>query len=157
MKPQRSGAPQEHHQRPVAGDVVDEAALLRQAREVKARAYAPYSHFKVGAVVLTADGDTFVGVNVENASFRVTSCAEQTAIATMVSAGASAEVVAVAVVGDGADPCTPCGACRQTIYEFGPNATVFSSGDGGRPLIATIGELLPNSFGPARLGQGRGE
>ncbi len=133
-----------------------EAELLRAARAVRSRAYAPYSHFRVGAAVLTADGRTFLGVNVENASYRLTSCAEQTALVSMVAAGVRGPVIAVAVVGDGDDPCTPCGACRQTIFEFGPDAMVTSSGDGGWPLTAHITELLPHGFGPRRLGQGQG-
>jgi cytidine deaminase len=131
----------------------DEAELLRQARSIRARSYSPYSHFRVGAVVVTEDGQVFEGTNVENASYRMTTCAEQAALATMVTAGVRSPVVAVAVVGDGADPCTPCGACRQTIFEFGPDATVFASGDGGRPLVAHITELLPHGFGPKRLAQ----
>jgi cytidine deaminase len=133
----------------------DEADLLRRARAVRERAYAPYSHFRVGAVVLTADGHRFEGVNVENASYRMTTCAEQSAIAAMATAGVRSPIVAVAVVGDGDDPCTPCGACRQTIFEFGQDATVYASGDGGRPLIRHITELLPNGFGPKRLAQGQ--
>lgn len=132
----------------------DEAELLRQARAVRQRAYAPYSHFRVGAVIVTEDGQVFEGVNVENASYRLTTCAEQSAIATMATAGARSPIIAVAVVGDGEDPCTPCGACRQTIFEFGPDAMVYSSGDGGRPLISHITELLPHGFGPKRLAQG---
>lgn len=134
---------------------IDEAALLRAARAVRERAYAPYSHFRVGAVIVTADGQRFEGVNVENASYRMTTCAEQSAIATMATAGVRSPIVAVAVVGDGDDPCTPCGACRQTIFEFGPDATVYSSGDGGRPLTAHITDLLPHGFGPKRLAQGQ--
>lgn len=145
----RSPAPQ-----PSEGPV-DEAALLRRAREVRQHAYVPYSHFRVGAVVLTADGRTFEGVNVENASYRMTVCAEQSAIARMVSSGCHGPIEAVAVVGDGQDPCTPCGGCRQAIFEFGPRATIYASGDGGRPLIAAITELLPHGFGPARLSQGQ--
>ena len=133
----------------------DEAELLRQARSIRERSYSPYSHFRVGAVVVTKDGQVFEGTNVENASYRMTTCAEQAALATMVTAGVRSPVVAVAVVGDGADPCTPCGACRQTIFEFGPDATVFASGDGGRPLVAHITELLPHGFGPKRLAQGQ--
>ena len=137
------------------GATYDEADLLRRARTVRARAYAPYSHFRVGAVVVTDDGQVFEGVNVENASYRMTTCAEQSAIGTMISAGVRRPIVAVAVVGDGDDPCTPCGACRQTIFEFGPQATVYSSGDAGRPLVTPITELLPHGFGPKRLSQGQ--
>ncbi|GGI09243.1 cytidine deaminase [Egicoccus halophilus] len=137
------------------GVTYDEADLLRRARTVRARAYAPYSSFHVGAVVLTEDGQLFEGVNVENASYRMTTCAEQSAIATMVTAGVRSPIVAVAVVGDGEDPCTPCGACRQTIFEFGPQATVYASGDAGRPLVTVIADLLPHGFGPRRLAQGQ--
>jgi cytidine deaminase len=143
-------------QRPAPAEL-DDAELLRRAREVRLRAYAPYSHFRVGAVVVTEDRQIFEGVNVENASYRVTTCAEQSALATMISAGVRSPVVRVAVVGDGDEPCTPCGACRQTIYEFGPDATVLSSGDGGHPLVTTIRELLPHGFGPTRLAQGQEE
>ena len=137
------------------GVAYDEADLLRRARALRDRAYAPYSGFRVGAVVVTDKGELFDGVNVENASYRMTTCAEQAAIAGMVSAGVRGPIVAVAVVGDGRDPCTPCGACRQTIFELGPQATVYASGDGGQPLVAHITELLPHGFGPKRLGQGQ--
>lgn len=143
--------PDSHPDRPT----YDEVELLSQARRIRRHAYAPYSHFRVGAVVVTEDGQVFEGVNVENASYRLTVCAEQAAIATLVTTGSRSPVVAVAVVGDGDDPCTPCGACRQTIFEFGPDATVYSSGDAGRPLTTHITELLPHGFGPARLSQGR--
>jgi cytidine deaminase len=132
----------------------DEADLLRRARAARQRAYAPYSQFHVGAVVVTATGEAFEGVNVENASYRMTTCAEQAAIVTMVSAGVRGPIAAIAVVGDGASPCTPCGACRQIIFEFGPDALVYASGDGGRPQISHITELLPHAFGPRRLAEG---
>lgn len=138
------------------GPIYDEADLLRRARAVRERAYAPYSQFRVGAVVMTADGEVFDGVNVENASYRLTTCAEQTALVSMVAAGVRGPVIAVAVVGDGDDPCTPCGACRQTIFEFGADATVYASGDAGRPLVVHITDLLPHGFGPMRLAQGQG-
>lgn len=137
--------------------VVDEADLLRRARQARERAYTPYSDFRVGAVVVTEDGDVFEGANVENASYGLTMCAERVAVGAMAAAGVRSPIVAVAVVGDGDDACTPCGACRQVIFEFGPDATVYASGDGGRPLVATIRELLPHGFGPRRLAQGRGD
>jgi len=144
MRPDRSGR----------GPAYDEADLLRRARAVRSRAYVPYSHFHVGAVVVTPSG-FYEGVNVENASYRVTTCAEQTAIVRMIAEGDRGPILAVAVVGDGEDPCTPCGACRQTIFEFGPDAVVYASGDGGKPLVASINELLPHGFGPHRLAQGQ--
>ena len=139
--------------RPASAAVVDEADLLHRARAARRRAYAPYSHFHVGAAILTAEGEVFDGVNVENASYGLTMCAERVAIGAMVAAGRRGPVVAVAVVGDGEDALTPCGACRQVIFEFGPEAVVYGSGDGGRPVRATIRELLPHAFGPGRLNQ----
>lgn len=140
-----------------SGDSVDEADLLRRARAARSRAYAPYSGFHVGAAVLTEDGRVFEGANVENASYSLTACAEGNAVRTMAMSGRVSPIVAVAVVGDGEDAVTPCGACRQIIFEFGPSATVYGSGDGGRPLVTSIRELLPHAFGPKRLSQGRDE
>lgn len=139
------------------GVVVDEADLLHRARQVRQRAYAPYSQFHVGAVVLTRAGNLFEGVNVENASYGLAICAERNAITSMVTAADRSGIAAVAVVGDGDAACTPCGACRQFIFEFGDDAVVYASGDGGRPLERTIRELLPDAFGPARLNQGRAD
>jgi cytidine deaminase len=134
----------------------DVTELLRQAREVRERAYVPYSRFRVGAVVVTEDGRRFEGANVENASYRLTSCAEQSAIGAMATSGSRGPIAVVAVIADGEEPCTPCGACRQTILEFGPDAVIHASGDGGRVLTTTIAELLPHSFGAARLVDGHG-
>lgn len=145
MKP--TGAPE--------GVTYDEADLLRRARAARERAYAPYSGFRVGCAVVTSEGRVYEGANIENAAYPLSACAEQTTIRAMVATGDRAPIVAVAVVGDGEDPCTPCGGCRQVIFEFGPDATIYASGDGGRPLVAHITELLPHAFGPVRLGQGR--
>jgi cytidine deaminase len=134
---------------------IDEADLLRRARAARERAYAPYSGFRVGAVVVADDGRVFEGANVENASLGLSACAERVALQALASSGRTAAVVAVAVVGDGEDPATPCGACRQVIFEFGADAVVYASGDGGRPLVSGIRELLPHPFGPRRLAQGR--
>lgn len=145
MKPEH-----ERDQRPVE---VDEADLLHRARDARRNAYVPYSGFHVGAAVLSASGTVFTGANVENAAYPLTICAEQNAISTMVAAGDTGPILAVAVVGDGEDPCTPCGGCRQVIAEFGPRSLVLSSGDGGRPLRTPATELLPHAFGPMRLAQ----
>lgn len=139
------------------GAILDEADLLRRARAARERAYAPYSGFRVGAAIALQDGRVFEGANIENASYSLSVCAERAAVHAYVAAGLQLPVVAVAVVGDGEDPCPPCGACRQVIFEFGPDAIVYSSGDGGRPLVASIRELLPHPFGPRRLAQGFGE
>jgi cytidine deaminase len=139
------------------GGAVDEADLLRRARAARERAYAPYSGFRVGAAVVTEDGRVAEGANVENASYGLTTCAERLAVATLAASPPRSPVVAVAVVGDGDGPCLPCGSCRQIIFEFGPDATVYASGDGGRPLVASIRELLPHAFGPRRLAEGRAD
>ncbi|MGM0617246.1 MAG: cytidine deaminase [Actinomycetota bacterium] len=131
-------------------------ALVARARALRADAYAPYSGFHVGAVVVTASGRRFEGVNVENVSYRLTTCAEQAALAAMCTAGGREEVVTVVVAGDGPDPCTPCGACRQTIAEFGAAAVIHAAGATGAVLTAPIAELLPRAFTPERL-DARGE
>lgn len=132
----------------------DPHQLLRQAAEVRARAYVPYSGFHVGAVLVTEDGQVFEGVNVENASYRLTSCAEQTAITGMVAQGVRGPIRVVAVVGDGRDTVAPCGACRQTILEFGPHAQVHAAGAddlAGSVVTRSIAELLPGGFDRDRL------
>lgn len=134
---------------------VDEADLLRRAREARERAYAPYTAFRAGAAVATADGRVVEGATVEAAVPGLTMCAERVALGALVASGDRSPVVAVAVVADGQDPCPPCGACRQMIFEFGTEAMIYASGDGGRPLVASITELLAHPFGPRRLAQGR--
>lgn len=120
--------------------------LLRAARKAMKNAYAPYSKFRVGAAILTSTGEIFVGCNVENASYGMTNCAERTAIfAAVAQLGPTLEIRAVAVTNDHGVPCSPCGACRQVIYEFGPDATVFFQGTNGSKQ-AHITELLPEGF-----------
>ena len=120
--------------------------LLRAAQAAMKNAYAPYSKFRVGAALLTTSGKVFAGCNVENASYGMTNCAERTAIFSAVAQlGPKLEVSAIAVVNDHGVPCSPCGACRQVIYEFGPDATVFFQGAKGDQQ-AQITELLPEGF-----------
>ena len=122
------------------------ATLLRTARTAMKKAYAPYSNFRVGAAILTKTGKVFRGCNVENASYGMTNCAERTAIFSAVAElGPKLEVTAVAVVNDHGVACSPCGACRQVIYEFGPDAVVFFQGADGDKQ-AHITELLPEGF-----------
>lgn len=120
--------------------------LLQAARLAMKRAYAPYSHFKVGAALLTAKGQLFVGCNVENASYGLSNCAERTAIfAAVAKAGPGLVIHAIAVVNDHGVSCSPCGACRQVIFELGPAATVvFQSARGWKQSLIT--ELLPEGF-----------
>lgn len=120
--------------------------LERAAAKTMKHAYAPYSNFHVGAAILLTNGRIFSGCNVENASYGLTNCAERTAIFSAVAQlGTKIEIRAVAVSNDKGVPCSPCGACRQVIYEFGPDATVFFEGAHG-PKQSHITELLPEGF-----------
>ena len=121
--------------------------LLRLARAVQQNAHAPYSKFRVGAAILLENGETFTGCNVENASYGLTNCAERSAIFTAVSklGGANVKIKAVAVVNDHDAACSPCGACRQVIAEFGPNAVIWYQGRDGI-VENTMNTLLPDCF-----------
>ncbi len=133
----------------------DEAALVQAASAAREHAYAPYSNFRVGCAVLAADGRVFTGANVENAAYGTTICAERVALPAAVVAGVR-EFVALAVVGDGDGPCTPCGACRQVLFEFAPELIVLAGGADGALARYRLGtELLPDGFGPIRLVEGR--
>jgi cytidine deaminase len=121
-------------------------ALIDAARTMLGRAYAPYSKFHVGAAILTETGNLYTGCNVENASYGVTNCAERTAIFTAVaSEGPGMKLRAVAVLNSQTMPCSPCGACRQVIYEFGPQALVIYQGNGSLNE-ASAEQLLPAGF-----------
>jgi cytidine deaminase len=124
------------------------ADLQQRAIAVAHHAYAPYSNFRVGAAVLLTDGTIVTGCNVENASYRLTVCAEQAAIATAVSLrGPSIRIRAIAVANLNDTASQPCGACRQTIHEFSaPDTIVFFPGEKGVIAQATIAELLPAAF-----------
>ncbi len=121
--------------------------LLSSARDALKRSYARYSNFRVGAAVLTEQGEVFTGCNVENASYGLTNCAERSAIFTAVqqTKAARLSIRAVAVVTADDVPCSPCGACRQVIFEFGENATVIFKGQNGFREMS-ISDLLPQSF-----------
>lgn len=123
----------------------ERAELIRQARDVRLRAYAPASDFQVGAAVLTDDGRTFVGCNVENASYGLTICAERAAICAAVAAGAR-NVRAVAIVTDLDEPARPCGACRQVLAEFGKDMQVVLAGRGEQVVTTSLATLLPEPF-----------
>jgi len=124
--------------------------LVVTAQAAAAGAYAPYSGFRVGAVVVADDGRSFTGVNVENAAFGSTMCAEANAMASAVTAGVrEIEVVAVACL-DGGE-CYPCGNCRQMMRELSVARIVVQDGAGG-VRSHTLDELLPHAFGPESLG-----
>ena len=120
--------------------------LKKAAERVMKNAHAPYSNFRVGSAILLTNGKTFTGCNVENASYGMTNCAERTAIFSAVAElGPRIEIAAVAVTNDHGVACSPCGACRQVIYEFGPDAMIYFQGADG-PKQAHITELLPEGF-----------
>ena len=131
----------------------DAQALLDDARKVAQNAHAPYSQFKVGAVAVDADGNHHVGVNVENAAYGSTICAEAHAIAAAVSGGAR-KVDTVAVVSLNGPECYPCGNCRQVMREFDVDEVIVEA-PGGVPRIHTLDEVYPLDFGPEDLGEKR--
>ena len=120
--------------------------LIEEAEKARKRAYTPYSKFKVGAAVLCDDGKIFTGCNIENASFGLALCAERVAIFKAVSEG-STKFEAIAVIGDTDKPCSPCGACRQVISEFGEDIPLIMANLKGDVKIKNIKELLPEAFG----------
>jgi cytidine deaminase len=122
--------------------------LQQRAIAVAHHAYAPYSNFRVGAAVLLTDGTIVTGCNVENASYRLTVCAEQAAIAAAVSLhGPKIRIQAVAVANLNGTASQPCGACRQTIHEFStPDTIVYFPGEKGAITQTTIADLLPAAF-----------
>jgi cytidine deaminase len=123
------------------------ARLIDAAREALTQAYSPYSGIRVGAAVLTAKGQVYSGGNVENASYGLTLCAERAAVAAAVAGeGPGMRIKALAVVSNQPGAFAPCGACRQVILEFGPEALVIFQGEDGL-IQAPISELLPHAFG----------
>jgi len=124
--------------------------LLEQAAAAAEQAYAPYSNFRVGAVVLTANGDHFAGANVENAAYGSTLCAEAVAIGSAVAAG-HRDLETLAVVGlDAPGECYPCGNCRQLMREHGV-ATLIVRTPSGEARSHDFDEIMPHSFGPESL------
>jgi cytidine deaminase len=126
--------------------------MIARAREIRVNAHAPYSGFHVGAALLAGD-EIFAAVNVENASYPLSVCAERNSVAAAVAAGAASSARAVAVVTDAGNPTPPCGGCRQVLFEFGgPGMAVISeSADGSKRASWSLDELLPHAFGPSDL------
>jgi cytidine deaminase len=132
----------------------DFSELVTAARAAAARAYCPYSRYRVGAAVLSGSGEVFSGCNVENASYGLTICAERNAIFQAVAQSpAPLSIHAVMVYTPTAAPTAPCGACRQVINECGPDALVLSVCDGPEVFESVLSQLLPRAFGPANLEQ----
>lgn len=129
--------------------------LRTAAKDASHRAYAPYSRYHVGAALLLHTGEVVTGCNVENASYRLTCCAEQAAVARAVSEfGPAIRIAAVAVANaDSHLTCQPCGACRQTIAEFADRTCrIFYPGEGGKPGECTLADLLPAAFSAQSMG-----
>jgi cytidine deaminase len=124
--------------------------LETAARAAAAAAYSPYSNFKVGAAILSDSGRIYAGCNVENASYGLCNCAERTAIFSAAAAGERG-LQAVVVYTPTSTPTMPCGACRQVINEFGPEALVISVCDSTERIATTLPALLPGAFGPQDL------
>lgn len=130
-------------------------ALLDKAKAARMRAYAPYSKFRVGAALLSNSGRIFTGCNVENASYGLTNCAERTAFFKAIADVSSEEerrFQALLVIGETEGPISPCGACRQVIFEFcKEDMPVYLYNMEGDYQITTVGQLLPGGFGPRDL------
>lgn len=122
--------------------------LVAAARAAAQNAYSPYSHFRVGAVVVSSDGETFTGANIENAAYPSSNCAEATAIHTAVAAGVrKIDTLAVACI-DAPEVrgSYPCGRCRQIMAEFGVETVIVAAGKGSETRVHTLDELLPFRF-----------
>lgn len=126
----------------------DRESLVQQALAARSRAYAPYSHYKVGAALLGKSGRVYTGCNVENAAYPLCTCAEHTAVVKAVSEGERAFIALAVATEDGA---SPCGACRQVLREFGENIVVLIADSAGAYRETTGAELLPGSFSAADL------
>lgn len=119
--------------------------LVRLAKEAMEHAYVPYSHFKVGAALLAKDGTVFKGCNIENASYGATNCAERTAIFKAVSEGYR-EFEKIAIVAGSGDYASPCGICRQVLFEFMPDGKVILDSEEKGMKVFSVQELLPFGF-----------
>ena len=125
--------------------------LFEKAKKVREKAHVPYSQFKVGAAFLTEDNSIVVGCNVENASYPQSQCAEASAIGNLISQGHK-KIVEIVVIGSGNKLCSPCGGCRQRLREFSKlDVSIHMCDVDGHIKTSTLGELLPDSFGPENL------
>jgi cytidine deaminase len=137
--------PTEEHPSGLSSQQISE--LRESAKSAAERSYSPYSRFRVGAAVLLEDGRIFTGANIENASYRLTICAEHTAIAKAVDeAGSTLRIRAIAVENLNGAASFPCGPCRQILFEFGnPDTWIFAPGETGA-ADSSLGDLLPFAF-----------
>ena len=123
---------------------VNREELVEMAKRARENAYAPYSNFRVGAVILTESGEIYTGCNIENSSYGLSICAERVALFKAVSEG-HRRFKAVAVVADTEEPVRPCGACRQVLWEFGDMEVIMANLKGDVE-VARLSELLPEAF-----------
>jgi cytidine deaminase len=126
---------------------MQDSELLKRAIQARRNSYAPYSHFAVGAALLTVGGRIYTGTNVENASYGLSLCAERVAIAKAVSEGEKSFVKIALVCPSDKDPCRPCGACLQVLREFAPEIIVIMGNLQGQMETRALPELLPHPFG----------
>ncbi|MGN0341390.1 MAG: cytidine deaminase [Roseburia sp.] len=131
---------------------MDNGRLIDEAKKARGFSYSPYSHFRVGAALLCADGSVYTGCNIENAAFSPTNCAERTAVFKAISEG-KREFVKIAVVGDDETYLSPCGVCRQVLMEFvdPTEFEVIMAGASDSRKVVKLAELLPESFSPKNL------
>jgi len=128
--------------------------LVEKAAQAKKEAYAPYSNFRVGAALMTEDGEIFTGCNIENVSYSLTNCGERTAVFKAVSEG-KRKFKAIAISTDTKEITSPCGPCRQVLLEFGENIDVVMANVSGDYKVCKVKELLPLAFSPVKLGEER--
>ena len=121
------------------------ADLILEAISARDTAYAPYSNFRVGAALMTSGETIYTGCNIENSSYGLTCCAERVALFKAVSEG-ERDFKAIAVVSDSEEYCSPCGACRQVLAEFGEQILVYMSNNAGKYRVQKVSELLPAYF-----------
>lgn len=133
---------------------MDYQQLVKIAEKAKEKAYVPYSNFRVGAALLTAEGEVFTGCNIENASFGLSNCAERTAIFKAISEGYK-NYKAIAISTDTQDITSPCGACRQVLIEFSEDIDVIMANVEGQYEVYKIPKLLPLAFSPNKLEEER--
>ena len=127
---------------------IDKTRLVEAARNARKKAYAPYSNYHVGAALLTEEGETFTGCNVENAAYPAAICAERVAITSAVAEGYQSFAAIVIATDNGG---SPCGICRQVMNEFAPDMSVILADDERIVLETTVSDLLPHGFSPEQL------
>ena len=124
---------------------LNDEELITRARQAQKNAYAPFSQFKVGAALLTDNGQIYSGCNVENSTYGATNCAERTAVFTAVCDGARS-FQKIVVVTDSEDPVMPCGICRNVLFEFSPNMEIIAVGTSGKTERVKVSALFPKGF-----------